>query len=166
MHEKTRAGHGTLVHSIEKDFQDIMSSLSMDETQTSSYEHRKHTHHPIPQSAMLNGGGHTLVSSPTSPSAMSVNSCYENTSLPFSPVSTASVVSSPGTCLDLTYSRSTHTTQAPVPQPRTFGSKTSSSNGGLKDQGKTLTETSSSPTTTRKCLNQDAGDLNTHTQET
>ncbi|XP_056601600.1 pleckstrin homology-like domain family B member 1 isoform X3 [Triplophysa dalaica] len=160
VHEKTRAGHGTLVHSIEKDFQNIMSSLSMDETQTSSYEHRKHTHHPIPQSAMLNGGGHTLVSSPTSPSAMSVNSCFENTSLPFSPVSTTSVVSSPGTCLDLTYTRSTHTTQAPVPQPRTFGSKTSSSNGGLKDQGKTLTETSSSPTTTRKCLNQDAGDLN------
>lgn len=137
----------------------------MEETQASSSEHRKHTHHPIPQSAMLNGGGHTLVTSPTSPGAMSVSSSYENTSPLFSPVSTASVVSSPGACLDLTNTRSTHTTQAPVPQPRTFASKTSGSNGGLKDQGsprlqrKVLTETSS-PTTTRKCLNQDAGDLN------
>ncbi|XP_057209746.1 pleckstrin homology-like domain family B member 1 isoform X3 [Triplophysa rosa] len=160
VHEKT------LVCSIEKDFQDIMSSLSMDETQASSSEHRKHTHHPIPQSAMLNGGGHTLVSSPTSPGAMSVSSSYENTSPPFSPASTASVVSSPGACLYLTNTRSTHTTQVPVPQPRTFASKTNSSNGGLKDhenprlQRKALTETSSSPTTTRKCLNQDAGDLN------
>ncbi|XP_051526267.1 pleckstrin homology-like domain family B member 1 isoform X2 [Myxocyprinus asiaticus] len=163
--ERTRPGHGTLVRSIERDLQHIMNSLSMDEAQTSSSEHRKQTHHPIPQSDMLNGGGHSLVSPPASPGAMSVSSNYKNGSPAFSPLSTPSVVSSPGACLDSANNRSTtytHTIQAPVPQPRTFASKVSSSNGGPKDQEsprlqkKVLTETPSSPTTNRKCPNQDS----------
>lgn len=135
-----------------------MNSLSMDEGQISSFEHCKKACHPISQSAMLNGGGHSLVSPPTSPGALSVSSSYENTSLPFSPISTSSVVSSPGACSDFSNTRSTsytHTVQPPVPQPRTFASKASSSNGGLKDQEsprlqKALTETPSSPATNRR----------------
>ncbi|XP_073695958.1 pleckstrin homology-like domain family B member 1 isoform X4 [Garra rufa] len=154
----SRPGHGTLVRSIEKDLQDIMSSLTMDEGQTSSTEQCKKARHPIPQSAMHNGSGHNLVSPPTSPGTLSVSSSYENASPPFSPLSTPSVVSSPGACLDSANTRSTsytHITQAPVPQPRTFASKDSSSNGGLKDHEsprpqKALTETPSSPATTNR----------------
>lgn len=135
-----------------------MHSLTMDEGQTSSSEQCKKARHPITQSAMLNGSGHSLVSPPTSPGTMSISSSYENTSPPFSPLSTPSVVSSPGACLDSTNTRSTSYTrnvQAPVPQPRTFASKASSSNGGLKDQEsprfqKALTETPSSPATNRR----------------
>lgn len=142
MNERSRPGHGTLVRSIEKDFQDIMNSLSMNEGQTSSSEQCKNARHPISQSAVLNGVGHSLVSPPTSPGALSVSSSYENTS----------------PCLDSSNIRSTsynHTAQAPVPQPRTFASKAISSNGGLKDQEsprhqKALTETPSSPATNRR----------------
>ncbi|KAK7173122.1 hypothetical protein R3I93_003060 [Phoxinus phoxinus] len=156
VNDRSRPGHGTLVRSIEKDLQDIMNSLSMDEGQTSSSEHCKKARHPISQSAILNGGGHSLISPSTSPGALSVSSSYENTSLPFSSIS--SVVSSPGACLDSSNTRSTrytHTVQPPVPQPRTFASKASSSNGGLKDQEsprlqKALTETPSSPATNRR----------------
>lgn len=130
----------------------------MDEGHTFSSEQCKKARHPIPQSSMLNGSGHSLVSPPTSPGTLSVSSSYENTSPPFSPRSTPSVVSSPGACLDSTNTRSTsytHTVQAPVPQPRTFASKASSSNGGLKDQEsprlqKALNETPSSPATNRR----------------
>ncbi|KAK7164554.1 hypothetical protein R3I94_003066 [Phoxinus phoxinus] len=156
VNDRSRPGHGTLVRSIEKDLQDIMNSLSMDEGQTSSSEHCKKARHPISQSAILNGGGHSLISPSTSPGALSVSSSYENTSLPFSSIS--SVVSSPGACLDSSNTRFTsytHTVQPPVPQPRTFASKASSSNGGIKDQEsprlqKALTETPSSPATNRR----------------
>ncbi len=71
---------------------------------------------PIPQSSMLNGSGHSLVSPPTSPGTLSVSSSYENTSPPFSPRSTPSVVSSPGACLDSTNTRSTsYTPHRPGP---------------------------------------------------
>lgn len=133
-----------------------MNSLSMNEGQTSSSEQCKKARHPISQSAVLNGIGHSLVSPPTSPGALLVNSSNENTSPPFSPLFSSSVVSSPGVCLDSSNIRSTsytHTVQAPVPQPRTFASK--ASNGGLKDQEsprlqKALTETPSSPATNRR----------------
>ncbi|XP_009299851.1 pleckstrin homology-like domain family B member 1 isoform X23 [Danio rerio] len=155
LHERSRPGAGTLVRSIEKDFQDIMNSLSMDDGQA---EHCKKARHPIPQSAMLNGSSRSLVSTPTSPGALSVSSSYENTSPPYSPLSTPSMVSSPGACLDSANTRSnsyTHTVQAPVPQPRNFTSKNCSSNGGLKDQEsariqKALTETPSSPGANRR----------------
>ncbi|KAG1958859.1 pleckstriny-like domain family B [Pimephales promelas] len=149
VNEQSRPGHGTLVRSIEKDLQDIMNSLSMDEGQTSSSEHCKKAH----QSAMLNGGGQSLVSPPNSPGALSVSSIYENTSLPFSPISTSSRVSSPGACLDSSNTRSTsytRTVQPPVPQPRTFASKASSSNGESPRLQKALTETPSSPATNRR----------------
>uniref|UniRef100_A0A8C1TQN6 Pleckstrin homology-like domain, family B, member 1a n=1 Tax=Cyprinus carpio TaxID=7962 RepID=A0A8C1TQN6_CYPCA len=155
LHEEPRPGHGTLVRCIEKDIQDIMNSLSMDEGQNSSSEQCKKKRHPIPQSAMLNGSGHSLVSPPTNPGTLSVSSSYENTSPPFSPLSTPSLVNSPGACLDSANTHSTsyiHTVQPPVPQPRTFASKASSSNRGLKDQEsprlqKALTENPSSPYT-------------------
>ncbi|XP_059404232.1 pleckstrin homology-like domain family B member 1 isoform X8 [Carassius carassius] len=155
LHERPRPGHGTLVRSIEKDIQDIMNSLSMDEGQTSSSEQCKTKRHPIPQSAIPNGSGHSLVSPPTSPGTLSVSSSYENTSPPFSPFSTPSVVSSPEACLDSANTLSTSYTQTvktPLPHPRTFASKTSSSNGGLKDiesprLQKALTETRSGPST-------------------
>ncbi|XP_067264471.1 pleckstrin homology-like domain family B member 1 isoform X10 [Chanodichthys erythropterus] len=158
VNERSRPGHGTLVRSIEKDFQDIMNSLSMNEGQTSSSEQCKNARHPISQSAVLNGVGHSLVSPPTSPGALSVSSSYENTSPPFSSLSTSSVVSSPSACLDssnICSTSYTNTAQAPVPQPRTFASKAISSNGGLKDQEsprhqKALTETPSSPATNRR----------------
>ncbi|XP_016334678.1 pleckstrin homology-like domain family B member 1, partial [Sinocyclocheilus anshuiensis] len=174
LHERPRPGHGTLVRSIEKDLQDIMNSLNMDEGQTSSSQQCKKARHPIPQSAMLNGSGHSLVSPPTSPGILSVSSSYENTSPPFSPLSTPSVVSSPGACLDSTNTRSTsytHTVQAPVPQPRTFASKASSSNGGLKDQEssrlqKALTETPSSPATNRRGSSSPRSSVGSSVQET
>ncbi|XP_048043697.1 pleckstrin homology-like domain family B member 1 isoform X8 [Megalobrama amblycephala] len=158
VNERSRPGHGTLVRSIEKDFQDIMNSLSMNEGQTSSSEQCKNARHPISQSAVLNGVGHSLVSPSTSPGALSVSSSYENTSPPFSSLSTSSVVSSPSACLDssnICTTSYTNTVQAPVPQPRTFASKAISSNGGLKDQEsprhqKALTETPSSPATNRR----------------
>lgn len=132
-----------------------MNSLSMNEGQTSSSEQCENARHPISQSAVLNGVGHSLVSPPTSPGALSVSSSYENTSPPFSSLSTSSVVSSPGACLDSSNIRSTsytHTVQAPVPQPRTFASKAISSNGGLESPRlqKALTETPSSPATNRR----------------
>uniref|UniRef100_A0A8C1IA59 Pleckstrin homology-like domain family B member 1 n=1 Tax=Cyprinus carpio TaxID=7962 RepID=A0A8C1IA59_CYPCA len=158
LQERPRPGHGTPVRSVEKDLQDIMNSLTMAEGQTSSSEQCKKARHPIPKSAMLNGSGHSLVSHPTSPGTLSVSSSYENTSPPFPHLSTPSVVSSTGSCLNSTNTHSTsytHIVQAPVPQPRTFASKVSSSNGGLKDQEssrlqKALTETPSSPATNRR----------------
>uniref|UniRef100_A0A672KZF8 FHA domain-containing protein n=1 Tax=Sinocyclocheilus grahami TaxID=75366 RepID=A0A672KZF8_SINGR len=75
LNTRPRPGHGTLVRSIEKDIQDIMNSLTMDEGQTSSSEQCKKKRHPIPQSAMLNRSGHGLVSPPTSPGTLSMLQC-------------------------------------------------------------------------------------------
>lgn len=90
--------HSAIVSSIEKDLQDIMDSLAMDDCQASSAEAKK----PLsaaagPHSAlspMVNGGGRYLLSPPTSPGAMSVGSSYENASPPFSPLSSPSAASS------------------------------------------------------------------------
>ncbi|XP_052412648.1 pleckstrin homology-like domain family B member 1 isoform X1 [Carassius gibelio] len=159
LQERPRPGQGTLVRSIDKDLHDIMNSLTMDEGQTYSSEQCKNARHPIPKSAqrelMLNGSGHSLVSHPASPGTLSVSSNYENTSPPFSPLSTPSVVSSTGSSTNTRSTSYTHIVQAPVPQPRTFASKGSSSNGGLKDQEssrlqKALTETPSSPVMNRR----------------
>uniref|UniRef100_A0A9J7Z9U8 Pleckstrin homology-like domain family B member 1 n=1 Tax=Cyprinus carpio carpio TaxID=630221 RepID=A0A9J7Z9U8_CYPCA len=92
-----RPGHSAIVSSIEKDLQDIMDSLVMDDPQPSSSESKKPSGQPIsqsPLSPMLNGGGRFLLSPPTSPGAMSVGSSYENTSPPFSPLSSPSAASS------------------------------------------------------------------------
>uniref|UniRef100_A0AAY4E0Q8 Pleckstrin homology-like domain family B member 1 n=1 Tax=Denticeps clupeoides TaxID=299321 RepID=A0AAY4E0Q8_9TELE len=104
-HERVRPGHGTLVRSIEKDLQDIMDSLAMDGGQRSGSSEPQKRSHPIPQSPLspiANGGGCYLLTSPTSPGAMSVSSCYDNVSPPFSPLSSPSVASSPTARLDVT----------------------------------------------------------------
>ncbi|XP_061103686.1 pleckstrin homology-like domain family B member 1 isoform X4 [Conger conger] len=93
-----RPEHRALVSSIEKDLQDIMDSLVMDDSQaSSSSESRKPAGHPIPHSPgspVVNGGGGYLLTPPTSPGAMSVGSSYENASPPFSPLSSPSAASS------------------------------------------------------------------------
>uniref|UniRef100_A0A3P8Z833 Pleckstrin homology-like domain family B member 1 n=1 Tax=Esox lucius TaxID=8010 RepID=A0A3P8Z833_ESOLU len=115
--------HSAIVSSIEKDLQDIMDSLVMDDPQPSSSSHSKKPD-LSPLSPMVNGGGRYL-SPPTSPGAMSVGSSYENTSPPFSPLS------SPSGCLDaqdpslppvpVRSSSYNYTTQhPPIPQPRTI----------------------------------------------
>ncbi|KAK0131168.1 Pleckstrin y-like domain family B member 1 [Merluccius polli] len=103
--ERVQSEHSAIVSSIEKDLQDIMDSLVMDDLQasssssSSSSDPRKppgvgHSIAHSPLSPMLNGGGRYLLSPPTSPGAMSVGSSYENTSPPFSPLSSPSAVSS------------------------------------------------------------------------
>ncbi|XP_026067392.1 pleckstrin homology-like domain family B member 1 isoform X8 [Carassius auratus] len=175
LQERPRPGQGTLVRSIDKDLHDIMNSLTMDEGQTYSSEQCKNARHPIPKSAqrelMLNGSGHSLVSHPASPGTLSVSSSYENTSPPFSPLSTPSVVSSTGSSTNTRSTSYTHIVQAPVPQPRTFASKGSSSNGGLKDQEssrlqKALTETPSSPVMNRRGSSSPRSSVGSSVQET
>ncbi|XP_052412660.1 pleckstrin homology-like domain family B member 1 isoform X12 [Carassius gibelio] len=175
LQERPRPGQGTLVRSIDKDLHDIMNSLTMDEGQTYSSEQCKNARHPIPKSAqrelMLNGSGHSLVSHPASPGTLSVSSNYENTSPPFSPLSTPSVVSSTGSSTNTRSTSYTHIVQAPVPQPRTFASKGSSSNGGLKDQEssrlqKALTETPSSPVMNRRGSSSPRSSVGSSVQET
>ncbi|XP_075892062.1 pleckstrin homology-like domain family B member 1 isoform X14 [Nelusetta ayraudi] len=97
--EKVQSEHSAIVSSIEKDLQDIMDSLAMDELQPSPSEAKKPPrgqpavpHSPL--SPMVNGGGRYLLSPPTSPGAMSVGSSYENASPPFSPLSSPSAASS------------------------------------------------------------------------
>nr|XP_046170293.1 pleckstrin homology-like domain family B member 1 isoform X14 [Oncorhynchus gorbuscha] len=130
-HERTRSGSGPhpgpLTSTIERDLQDIMDSLVMDDPQSSG----KLSHHPIPQSPlspMLNGGGRYLLYPPTSPGAMSMGSSYENVSPPgpfsplSSPLSAASSDAFPGPGTPPVPARSssyTLTTQNPVTQPRT-----------------------------------------------
>ncbi|KAJ3589939.1 hypothetical protein NHX12_007896 [Muraenolepis orangiensis] len=98
--EREQSEHSAIVSSIEKDLQDIMDSLVMDDLQCpSSSDPRKppgagHSLAHSPLSPMLNGGGRYLLSPPTSPGAMSVGSSYENTSPPFSPLSSPSAASS------------------------------------------------------------------------
>ncbi|XP_015192983.2 pleckstrin homology-like domain family B member 1 isoform X18 [Lepisosteus oculatus] len=138
--ERSRPEHSALVSSIEKDLQDIMDSLVMDDPQPSSFsEHKRSSSsiNPIPQSPlspMVNGGGRYLLSPPLSPGAMSVGSSYENASPPFSPLSSPSAASSgsytspspvssqdQGPSLPPVPVRSSsynHTVQPPIPQPR------------------------------------------------
>ncbi|XP_053543136.1 pleckstrin homology-like domain family B member 1 isoform X12 [Ictalurus punctatus] len=140
-HERVRPEHSAIVSSIEKDLQDIMDSLVMDDPlpSSASCEPNKPSS-PLaaqsPLSPMLNGGGRYLLSPPTSPGAMSVGSSYENTSPPFSPLSSPSAAStgsfnspSPSGCQDQILSlppvpvRSSsynYTSQPPIPQPRTM----------------------------------------------
>ncbi|XP_066518633.1 pleckstrin homology-like domain family B member 1 isoform X3 [Hoplias malabaricus] len=138
--ERVRPEHSAIVSSIEKDLQDIMDSLVMDDPQpSSSSEPRKPSGPPAaesPLSPLLNGGGRYLLSPPTSPGAMSVGSSYGNTSPPFSPLSSPSAASSgsftspsPSGCPDqisslppvpVRSSSYNYTSQPPVPQPRTM----------------------------------------------
>ncbi|KAM9733475.1 pleckstrin homology-like domain family B member 1 isoform 19-T19 [Menidia menidia] len=96
--ESAQSEHSAIVSSIERDLQEIMDSLVMDDPQPPPSEAKKppegkpSSHSPL--SPMVNGGGRYLLSPPTSPGAMSVGSSYENTSPPFSPLSSPSAASS------------------------------------------------------------------------
>ncbi|XP_060016505.1 pleckstrin homology-like domain family B member 1 isoform X16 [Lagenorhynchus albirostris] len=82
--------HSSLVSSIEKDLQEIMDSLVLEEPGAAG----KKPAATSPLSLMANGGRY-LLSPPTSPGAMSVGSSYENTSPAFSPLSSPA---SSGSC--------------------------------------------------------------------
>uniref|UniRef100_A0A3P9KCX7 Pleckstrin homology-like domain family B member 1 n=1 Tax=Oryzias latipes TaxID=8090 RepID=A0A3P9KCX7_ORYLA len=90
--------HSAIVSSIERDLQEIMDSLVLDEPPLSAAEGKGPSEgHPISHSLLspvVNGGGSYLLSPPTSPGAMSVGSSYENASPPFSPLSSPSAASS------------------------------------------------------------------------
>ncbi|XP_026081960.1 pleckstrin homology-like domain family B member 1 isoform X7 [Carassius auratus] len=179
--ERVRPEHSAIVSSIEKDLQDIMDSLVMDDPQPSSS--KKPSGQPIsqsPLSPMLNGGGRFLLSPPTSPGAMSVGSSYENTSplSPLSPLSSPSAASSgsynspsPSGCQDQLHtlppvpmrsSSYNFTSQPPIPQPRTILPSYSGGNSESKVcesprlQRKALLEAPPSPKPSRRGLNQDS----------
>ncbi|XP_051719965.1 pleckstrin homology-like domain family B member 1 isoform X6 [Ctenopharyngodon idella] len=179
--ERVRPEHSAIVSSIEKDLQDIMDSLVMDDPQPSSSESKKPSGQPIsqsPLSPMLNGGGRFLLSPPTSPGAMSVGSSYENTSPPFSPLSSPSAASSgsctspsPSGCQDQLHtlppvpvrsSSYNYTSQPPIPHPRTILPNYSGGSSGPKVpesprlQRKALLEAPPSPKPSRRGLNQDS----------
>ncbi|XP_060703048.1 pleckstrin homology-like domain family B member 1 isoform X1 [Hemiscyllium ocellatum] len=84
--------HSSLVSSIEKDLQDIMDSLVMDDATSPGKKQTVNAQSPL--SPMVNGGGRYLLSPPLSPGAMSVGSSYDNMSPPFSPLSSPSAASS------------------------------------------------------------------------
>ncbi|KPP79115.1 pleckstrin-like domain family B member 1-like [Scleropages formosus] len=173
--ERVRPEHSALVNSIEKDLQDIMDSLAMEDPQPSSSTRPKkptsqHAAAQSPVSPVVNGGGRYLLSPPTSPGAMSVGSSYENASPPFSPLSSPP---SPGGGPDqspalppvpIRSSSYNHVMQPPVPQPRTtLPGYTGGAGGGPKVpdsprlQRKVLLETPPSPTPARRGLAQDRG---------
>ncbi|XP_013888094.1 pleckstrin homology-like domain family B member 1 isoform X2 [Austrofundulus limnaeus] len=98
--ERVQSEHSAIVSSIEKDLQEIMDSLVLDDQdpEPCSSEAKKppgvqsSSHSSL--SPVVNGGGRHLLSPPTSPGAMSVGSSYENASPPFSPLSSPSAASS------------------------------------------------------------------------
>lgn len=163
-----------------------MDSLAMDDPQPSSSEGKKPPRgQPIPHSPlspMVNGGGRFLLSPPTSPGAMSVGSSYENTSPPFSPLSSPSAASSGSFTspspsggpqdqssslppVPVRSSSYNFTTQPPpVPQQRTMLPNFSSSGVGQKVQEsprlqrKILTEAPPSPKPSRRGLGQDGSE--------
>ncbi|XP_061683462.1 pleckstrin homology-like domain family B member 1 isoform X3 [Syngnathoides biaculeatus] len=96
--ESIQSEHSLIVSSIEKDLQDIMDSLVIDDPEPCSSEEKKpHGGQSVTHSyvlPMVNGGGRYLLSPPTSPGAMSMGSSYDNTSPPFSPLSSPSPASS------------------------------------------------------------------------
>uniref|UniRef100_A0A8C4DVM9 Pleckstrin homology-like domain family B member 1 n=1 Tax=Dicentrarchus labrax TaxID=13489 RepID=A0A8C4DVM9_DICLA len=184
--ERVQSEHSAIVSSIEKDLQDIMDSLVMDDPQPSSSEGKKPPEgQPIPHSPlspMVNGGGRYLLSPPTSPGAMSVGSSYENTSPPFSPLSSPSAASSGSFTspspsggpqdqssslppVPVRSSSYNFTTQPPpVPQPRTILPNFSSGGVGQKVhesprlQRKVLIEAPPSPKPSRRGLGQDGSE--------
>uniref|UniRef100_A0A3B5QK44 Pleckstrin homology like domain family B member 1 n=1 Tax=Xiphophorus maculatus TaxID=8083 RepID=A0A3B5QK44_XIPMA len=184
--ERVQSEHSAIVSSIEKDLQEIMDSLVMDDLEPSSSDAKKppggQSMHHSPLSPMVNGGGRYLLSPPTSPGAMSVGSSYENASPPFSPLSSPSPASSgsftspspggghqdqssslpPVPIRSSSYNFSTQ--PLPVPLPRTILPNFSSTGMGQKVQEsprlqrKVLTETPPSPKPSRRGLGQDGSE--------
>uniref|UniRef100_A0A3P8V0Z5 Pleckstrin homology-like domain family B member 1 n=1 Tax=Cynoglossus semilaevis TaxID=244447 RepID=A0A3P8V0Z5_CYNSE len=188
--ERNQSEHSAIVSSIEKDLQDIMDSLVMDDPQPSSLDVKKTSgdrlipHSPL--SPMVNGGGRYLLSPPTSPGAMSVGSSYENTSPPFSPLSSPSAASSGSFTspspsggpqdqssslppVPVRSSSYNFTSQPPpVPHPRTILPNASSSGAGQKVQEsprlqrKVFTEAPPSPKLSRRGLSLDGSESSRH----
>ncbi|XP_030599938.1 pleckstrin homology-like domain family B member 1 isoform X3 [Archocentrus centrarchus] len=184
--ERVQSEHSAIVSSIERDLQEIMDSLVMDDPQPTSSEAKKPAGgQPIahsPLSPMVNGGGRYLLSPPTSPGAMSVGSSYENTSPPFSPLSSPSAASSGSFTspspsggpqdqssslppVPVRSSSYNFTTQPPpVPQPRTILPNFSSSGVSQKVQEsprlqrKVLTDAPPSPKPSHRGLGQDGSE--------
>uniref|UniRef100_A0A3P9PHG0 Pleckstrin homology-like domain family B member 1 n=1 Tax=Poecilia reticulata TaxID=8081 RepID=A0A3P9PHG0_POERE len=184
--ERVQSEHSAIVSSIEKDLQEIMDSLVMDDPEPSSSEAKKppggQSMHHSPLSPMVNGGGRYLLSPPTSPGAMSVGSSYENASPPFSPLSSPSPASSgsftspspggghqdqssslpPVPIRSSSYNFSTQ--PPPIPLPRTILPNFSSTGVGQKVQEsprlqrKVLTETPPSPKPSRRGLSQEGSE--------
>ncbi|KAM9370012.1 pleckstrin homology-like domain family B member 1 [Phaethornis superciliosus] len=84
--EHPHPSHSSLVSSIEKDLQDIMDSLVLEDPPSPSSK-KLPAGSWCPLSPIMNGGGRCLLSPPPSPGATSGGSSYENTSPPFSPLS-------------------------------------------------------------------------------
>ncbi|XP_038023542.2 pleckstrin homology-like domain family B member 1 isoform X14 [Anas platyrhynchos] len=84
--ERAQPSHSSLVSSIEKDLQDIMDSLVLEEPASPSKKPSPRGPSPL-CSSVVNGGGRCLLSPPLSPGATSGGSSYENASPPFSPLS-------------------------------------------------------------------------------
>ncbi|XP_074891320.1 pleckstrin homology-like domain family B member 1 isoform X10 [Buteo buteo] len=80
--ERGCPSHSSLVSSIEKDLQDIMDSLVLEEPASPGGK-KPPARGRSPLSPMVNGGGRCLLSPPPSPGATSGGSSYEN----FSPLS-------------------------------------------------------------------------------
>lgn len=184
--------HSAIVSSIERDLQDIMDSLAMEDPQPSSSAQPKEPYGQPASRSQLSpvvnggsgGGGGCYLSPPTSPGAMSVGSSYENTSPPFSPLSSPSPVSSgsfnsplhgggtggggqdQGSSLPPVPLRSSSynfTSQPPTPQPLTALSVFTGSTAGVQKlpesprfQRKALLETPPSPKPARRNVNQDS----------
>uniref|UniRef100_A0A8C9Y4K9 Pleckstrin homology-like domain family B member 1 n=1 Tax=Sander lucioperca TaxID=283035 RepID=A0A8C9Y4K9_SANLU len=171
--ERVQSEHSAIVSSIEKDLQDIMDSLVMDDPQPSSSEGKKPPGgQPIPHSPlspMVNGGGRYLLSPPTSPGAMSVGSSYDNTSPPFSPLSSPSAASS-GSFTSPSPSggpQDQSSSLPPVPvRSSSYNFTTQPPSGGVghkvqespRLQRKVLTEAPPSPKPSRRGLGQDGSE--------
>ncbi|CAM9816655.1 unnamed protein product [Bubo scandiacus] len=82
--------HSSLVSSIEKDLQDIMDSLVLEEP---TFPKKPPACGRSPLSPVVNGGGRCLLSPPPSPGATSGGSSYENFSPLSSPASSGSYTS-------------------------------------------------------------------------
>ncbi|XP_059723382.1 pleckstrin homology-like domain family B member 1 isoform X7 [Haemorhous mexicanus] len=84
--------HSSLVSSIEKDLQDIMDSLVLEESASPGIQ-KPPACSQSPLSPVVNGGGRCLLSPPPSPGAASGGSSYENFSPLSSPASSSSFTS-------------------------------------------------------------------------
>ncbi|KAM6107749.1 LOW QUALITY PROTEIN: pleckstrin homology-like domain family B member 1 [Pterocles gutturalis] len=91
--ERGCPSHSSLVSSIEKDLQDIMDSLALEEP-TPPAGKKPPARGCSPLSPVVNGAGRCLLSPPASPGATSGGSSYENTSPHFSPLSSPASSSS------------------------------------------------------------------------
>ncbi|NXB78801.1 PHLB1 protein, partial [Donacobius atricapilla] len=85
--------HSSLVSSIEKDLQDIMDSLVLEESASPGIQKLPVYGGRSPLSPVVNGSGRCLLSPPPSPGAASGGSSYENFSPLSSPASSSSYTS-------------------------------------------------------------------------